>query len=253
MMTLSARSRNRNRLHRFFGWDSPKAVARVHLVFEWLETLSLAAAIGLEILEVRVLANICWVILAGSDACRHVYGLRDKRLTGDEQIRLQAELETLKGSGKNISTLLSKRGAGRPEDFTRAMAAYPCMGVVIADDASDPGLAARIANGLEDAGWKIIALETRSGLTEGVYVSLPREQWANGEPCAKAGMALLAWLNNNNTAAIKWTHLREDSGGPDVLHIAVGPPPKTLQMLKLLGDTWELQKNDAEGLRDLPT
>jgi hypothetical protein len=52
-------------------------------------------AIGLEILEVRRVANVCWVVLAISDIFRQVYSLRQKSLAEEESKRLQGEIDRL--------------------------------------------------------------------------------------------------------------------------------------------------------------
>jgi hypothetical protein len=69
---------------RWLGWASLKAVEKVHFFFESLETISLAAAIGLEFAGMRRASNIAWAVLVISDAGRWIYGRREKTLANQE-------------------------------------------------------------------------------------------------------------------------------------------------------------------------
>src|SRR5258708_1415369 len=71
------------------GWGSLKAVEKVHFFFESLETISLAAAIVLELSGMRGISNAAWIVLVLADAGRGVYGRREKTLT-DQSLKKEA-------------------------------------------------------------------------------------------------------------------------------------------------------------------
>jgi len=78
----------------FPGWESLKTVEKIHALFEWLETISLAIAIFLELSGMRRSSNVAWVALVISDAARQVYGRREKALSDKEAEVLRQSIES---------------------------------------------------------------------------------------------------------------------------------------------------------------
>jgi hypothetical protein len=263
-MTIDPNARNKKRkfFHRLFGWDSPKAVAIVHLVFEWLETVSLALAIGLEISGVRLPANVCWVILAISDIFRHIYGLRDKRLTDEASMNLQGEIDRLTRAGADTALLLTDRAITDDLGFIEAMRVFAGTKVYVAalrEYSLDPeagDLASVIGRILIDAGWQKSVprpdpIPIAPSAEEGVHIEYSARDWYAPEPSphVPAGCALADWLNNDNIAtAIKTIPNRPKDG---VVVVSVGSKPKTLGMANELRSqgNWKRRREAANSPR----
>lgn len=78
---------------RIFGWNSNKAVARIHAILENLETLALAIAIVLEvILQRKIASDVAWVALVVVDISSRIYGHRNDRLGEAEKTKLEESL-----------------------------------------------------------------------------------------------------------------------------------------------------------------
>lgn len=81
-----------------------RAVAKIHFVFETLESLALALAIVLELTNRRAVSNFFWALLVVADIGRWVYGWREKNLT-------ELEIDELKHkfTGRSISAEQASR------------------------------------------------------------------------------------------------------------------------------------------------
>ena len=75
------------------GWPTPKTVEAINSFFEYLETISLAAAIALELSGMRLSSDVAWVVLVISDIGRQVYGRRDKLFSEMERAKLEKRFE----------------------------------------------------------------------------------------------------------------------------------------------------------------
>jgi hypothetical protein len=101
---------------RLFGWGSPTIVAKIHSVFETLESSALAIAVLLEvIIGFKKGSDAAWVILAIVDGVRRVYGWRDGKLAEIEKKELLNALSTYKTRQGQSDAVLVKLGRAQAE------------------------------------------------------------------------------------------------------------------------------------------
>ena len=72
-------------------WNSPNTVEKINSFFEYLETISLAVAITLELAGMRISSDVAWVVLVISDIGRQLYGRREKALSHAKTEQAAAE------------------------------------------------------------------------------------------------------------------------------------------------------------------
>jgi hypothetical protein len=269
MIDPKATRRKRNLSLRLCGWDSPEAVARIHVVFEWLETVSLAAAIGLEVLGVRTPANICWVILAASDIARHVYSLRDKHLAGEENaalrenlarlnalseqemrasVALESEVDRLRKDSSEMTLLHSYRSLGEMLAFETAMKDFNGTRYAIEFLGVDRecGNFQWILNGaLRKAGWVRTPLPTIHRTNMHLGVLIMTVAWdTRSLPSTKPADALAVWLDANNVATQTAIVKRDDPQGTVI--VLIGPRPETMEQYSQIRAAFRQQKNQRQ-------
>ena len=149
-------------LMRCFGWESSRAVAKIHFVFETLESLALALAIVLELTNRRAVSNFFWALLVVADIGRWVYGWREKNLT-------ELEIDELKHkfTGRSISAEQASRIVPKllPYSGIRVVA------VLNPVDKEASGFAKQLFEVLRQAGW-IVSIGGKGSSILGIFVDL---------------------------------------------------------------------------------
>lgn len=166
-------------IRRFFGWDSPKTVAKVHALFENLETLALAVAIIFEVFfsDFKRSDDAAWVILVIADVSQRLYGWRDKQISEAEKSALEANLGTLREAvaDRRLTDEQSQRIAASLSAFAgRLINVCDC-----GPSGEAMAFSRQILASLVNAGWKPQLAGTQIGpMTElrGVHVLVARSQ-----------------------------------------------------------------------------
>jgi len=196
-------------------------------------------------------------MLMGILASRREHKLRDENAKETAELYLRAEKERharvkLEQSMADAKLLLSQRQIGDMETFVQELGLFPgTRAAVLYDRTLDAlHLAMHLTSALNRCGWTV-SVDSRDMLPEGVWVMLRAEEWETETPGAKAALALLNTLNNNNTAAIKWLHAGPDFAA-DTLSVSIGRNPATIESLKHLQDWWTVQKSERGVPKLLP-
>jgi hypothetical protein len=138
----------------FLGWGSLKTVEKIHSFCESLETISLAAAIFMELAGMKRPSNIAWVVLVISDVGRQLYGRREKSLTaveaeGERSARLKLERKL---ADRHLTPT-------HKSDMIAALKAFDGQCAVVVFDPNDEEIAAfsvELIGTLREARWKVV-------------------------------------------------------------------------------------------------